>query len=87
MISRSVFVDVAFYMLIAGFGYFSTLNATTPIVLNRPSLDPSKVDYAILISQISILLVLFVAVPVNYNPFRNQVFYMFFKTESFSMLQ
>ena len=87
VISRSVFVDVAFYMLIAGFGYFSTLNATTPIVLNRPSLDPSKVDYAILISQISILLVLFVAVPVNYNPFRNQVFYMFFKTESFSMLQ
>ena len=29
-------------------------------------------------------MVLFVAVPVNYNPFRNQVFYMFFKKESIS---
>jgi len=28
--------------------------------------------------------VLFVAVPVNYNPFRNQVFFMFFKKEDFS---
>lgn len=24
------------------------------------------------------------AVPVNYNPFRNQVFFMFFKKEDFS---
>lgn len=29
-------------------------------------------------------MVLFVAVPVNYNPFRNQIFYMFFKKETFS---
>ena len=38
-------------------------------------------DYALMLAQISIVLVLFVAVPVNYNPFRNQIFYMFFKKD------
>lgn len=41
-------------------------------------------DYALMLAQISIVLVLFVAVPVNYNPFRNQIFYMFFKKDDFS---
>jgi hypothetical protein len=29
-------------------------------------------------------MVLFVSYPVNYNPFRSQIFYMFFKKETFS---
>jgi hypothetical protein len=53
---------------------------TPPIVLERPTLDGSR-DYAILVAMISIIVVLCVAVPVNYNPFRNQLFYMFFKKE------
>jgi amino acid permease len=83
----SVLVDVSFYLSIAAFGYFSTFDKTPSIVLNRPPLNEGKVDYAILIAQLSILLVLFVAVPVNYNPFRNQVFYMYYKKEGFSMNQ
>jgi amino acid permease len=83
VISRSVIVDVGFYISIAAFGYFSSFDKTQPIVLNRPSIT-GKVDYAILIAQFCILIVLFVAVPVNYNPFRNQVFYMYYKSEGFS---
>ena len=70
IISRSVFVDVIFYISIALAGYFSTYNQTPKIVLDRGSLNPGR-DYAIMIAQLSIILVLFVAVPVNYNPFRN----------------
>jgi hypothetical protein len=70
VITRSVAVDVAFYLTIALSGYFSTLNHTNHIVLERQPVDGGK-DYAILISMVTIIIVLFVAVPVNYNPFRN----------------
>ena len=82
VISRSIAVDLSFYMVIAAAGYFSTYDHTPKIVLERPTLGGWGRDYAILIAQISIIMVLFVAVPVNYNPFRNQIFYMFFKKES-----
>jgi amino acid permease len=83
IISRSVLVDVMFYVTIALAGYFSTYNNTPKIVLDRDSIDGNR-DYALMIAQISIVMVLFVAVPVNYNPFRNQIFYMFFKKDDYS---
>ena len=64
-------VDVLFYLVIATAGYFSTFDKTPRIVLERDPLDGVSRDYAILIAQIAIIMVLFVAVPVNYNPFRN----------------
>lgn len=83
VIARSVIVDVAFYLTIALAGYFSTYDKTPQIVLDRGSLDGGR-DYALMIAQIGIVMVLFVAVPVNYNPFRNQIFYMFFKKDEYS---
>jgi hypothetical protein len=62
-------IDVAFYLVIALSGYFSTYNFTQHIVLERDPLN-ERADYAILIAMVSIIVVLFVAVPVNYNPFR-----------------
>jgi len=54
-------------------------------VLERePSGGSSEADIAIIIAMVSIIIVLFVAVPVNYNPFRNSLFYIFFKRETFS---
>lgn len=84
VISRSVAVDLAFYLVIAAAGYFSTYDKTPNIILERPLLDGVTRDYAIMIAQVAIIMVLFVAVPVNYNPFRNQIFYMFFKKEDIS---
>ena len=84
IVSRSILVDVGFYLTIAAAGYFSTYDKTPRIVLERDPLNGVSRDYAILIAQIAIIMVLFVAVPVNYNPFRNQLFYMFFKKEDFS---
>jgi hypothetical protein len=80
---RSVVVDLVFYLWIALAGYFSTYDKTPKIVLDRNSLDGNR-DYALMIAQFAIVLVLFVAVPVNYNPFRNQIFYMFFKKDNYS---
>ena len=70
IVSRSIFIDLLFYLTIASAGYFSTYDKTPAIVLERETLNGEK-DYAILVSLISIIVVLFVAVPVNYNPFRN----------------
>lgn len=84
IIRTAIIVDVTFYLTIAAAGFFSTFQATNRIVLDREPLIGQDRDYFILIAQCSIILVLFVAVPVNYNPFRNQVFYMFFKKEDFS---
>jgi hypothetical protein len=71
VISRSILVDVGFYLVIAAAGYFSTYDKTPRIVLSRDPLVGWSRDYAIMIAQITIIAVLFVAVPVNYNPFRN----------------
>ena len=83
VVLRSVVVDLVFYLWIALAGYFSTYDKTPKIVLDRNSLDGNR-DYALMIAQFAIVLVLFVAVPVNYNPFRNQIFYMFFKKDNYS---
>ena len=37
-----------------------------------------------MVSQLSIVMVLFVALPANYNPFRNQLFYISFGRDTFS---
>jgi hypothetical protein len=49
IISRSVFVDVLFYVSIALAGYFSTYSQTPKIVLDRGSITGGR-DYAIMIA-------------------------------------
>ena len=43
---------------------------TSPIVLDRPSLTSDR-DYAVIVAAATIIICLCIAVPVNYNPFRN----------------
>ena len=84
VIGRSVFVDVLFYVTIALAGYWSTYNLTPKIVLDRSLPGDNTPDPFLMVAQIAIVMVLFVAVPVNYNPFRNQVFYVFWGRDTFS---
>ncbi len=84
VVSRAIAVDIGFYLVIASAGYLSTFDLTDAIVLRRAPLPGQKVDYALLIAAVAIVLTLFVAVPVNYNPFRNMVIYMTYKREHFS---
>jgi len=60
-----------FYMTFAVAGYFSTFNATTTVVLERPPLSSMNKDYFCLTAAMAICIVLFAAFPVNFNPFRN----------------
>lgn len=70
-----------FYLTIANAVYFGTYNLTEHIVLHRASANGEDINYTIMIP---IILVQFVVVPVNYNPFRNQLFYiMNYKHEFF----
>jgi hypothetical protein len=77
-------VDVLFYVTIALAGYWSTYNLTPKIVLDRSLPGDNTPDPFLMVAQIAIVMVLFVAVPVNYNPFRNQVFYVFWGRDTFS---
>lgn len=50
VISRSVAVDLGFYLVIAAAGYFSTYNMTPNIILERPLLPGVDRDYAIMLA-------------------------------------
>ena len=82
--ARSISIDVLFYVTIALAGYFSTYNLTPKIVLDRSIPGDDTPDLFIMVAQLGIVLVLFVALPANYNPFRNQLFYIAFGRDSFS---
>ena len=71
VVFRALLTDALFYFFVAGAGYFSTFNATSPVVIERealPSLDP---DYFCIVGAIAICIVLCAAFPANYNPCRN----------------
>jgi len=83
VINRSISVDIFFYIVIGFAGYLATLNYTNTIVIEREALR--KIDYANLIGVVPIIVVLINCVPVNYIPFRQQIFYIFFKQEDCTM--
>ena len=66
-----MFIDLFFYTVISYAGYFSTLNHTRNIILERVPLGGKQFDVAILIAVAGIILVLIQAIPVNYLPFRS----------------
>jgi amino acid permease len=82
--ARSIFIDTLFYVTIALAGYFATYNKTPKIVLDRSLPGDDTPDPFVMVAQLGIVMVLFVAVPMNYSPFRNQVFYVFFGRDNFS---
>lgn len=60
VIKRSTFIVSVFYILMAMFGYFSTLGRTTDIILSRESLPGMKTDYFMLFSMVAVLVVMVV---------------------------
>ena len=82
--ARSIFIDALFYVTVALAGYFSTYNKTPKIVLDRSIPGDDTPDPFTMVAQLGIVMVLFLGVPMNYNPFRNQVFYVFFGRDSYS---
>lgn len=77
-------LDMAFYLMIGGAGYFSQFNSTSQIVVERPPLSGKQVDYFMLIAALGIALIMVMSVPVNHHPFRSVVFTIFLKKEDFS---
>ncbi len=71
VVGRAIWIDFLFYFIIAQLGFFSMFNHVNPIVIIRPPIPAGSIDYAMLISICSIALVLSVAFPVNFLPFRN----------------
>lgn len=74
MIRRSIFIDFAFYAIIAVAGFLSNFDQTDPIVLKRKPLPGRSKDVPLLIACIAVMACIMVAYPVNYNPFRQHFF-------------
>lgn len=80
-------VVTAFYILMAFFGYFSTLGRTPDIVMLRetlPSLDP---DYYIIVASSAVLIVMVVNCVTNYLPFRSALFTLIYDHDDISKKQ
>ena len=84
VVLRALITDCVFYYIIASAGYFSTFNNTSPVVIERPALDSFQPDYFCMFAAFAICVVLFAAFPANYNPCRNQFFYLVYNEQNFS---
>jgi len=84
IINRSLITDCVFYSIIACAGYFSTFNGTSSIVVERKPLDGNVRDYWMLVGALSICLIMVASLPVNYHPWRYQVFLFCFKRDHFT---
>lgn len=73
--------------MIAVAGYFSMYNETAAVVVERPPLANFSPDYCMLIASFGLSFVMFASLPINYNPFRNQLFLLFFKQDDYTNLQ
>ena len=84
VITRSIIVDGFFFLTVAVFGYMSTLSATEEIVVNRPPLGDDENDMFMMVARLFVYISLVVGFPVNYNPFRNNMFHIIFGTPEFT---
>ena len=84
VVNRALILDCVFYYIIASAGYFSTFNNTSPVVIERDALPKLDPDYFCLLAAVAICVVLCAAYPANYNPCRNQFFYLVYDDGNFS---
>ena len=76
VVYRALTVDAIFYFFVAGAGYLSTFNATSPVVIERDALPGFNPDYVCLVGAVFICVIICAAFPAQYNPCRNQFFYL-----------
>lgn len=83
VIKRSILVDALFYLVVAIPGYLSTFDDTPPLVVNRAPLSGER-DIFMMIARIAIWISMIFGFPVNYNPFRNNLFHFMKGTTEFT---
>jgi len=65
MVIISILINLFFYQGVAYSGYFSTLDSTAQIVIDRQPLPPEKYDVLLLIAQFSVIILLCITGPIN----------------------
>ena len=73
-----------FYVMMAFFGYFSTIGRTKDIVILRESIPGYTTDYFMMVGKVAVMMVMVVNIVTNYMPFRNNLYQMLFDTDEFS---
>ena len=87
VITRSLLTDMFFYMIIGVAGYMSTFNYTQSIVVERPPLEGYSKDYYMLVGALAICLIMVASLPVNYHPWRYQIFIFCFNRDDFNQCE
>jgi hypothetical protein len=76
VIGRSTLVVVFFYVMMAIFGYLSTLGDTPEIVIVRENIPGFNTDYFQIAACLALLVVMIANCVTNYMPFRNNIYFM-----------
>ena len=85
IITRSIILVLALYLVMSLFGYFSTLDNTPEIVLTRaPAEVEWSYDWFQVICCILVMTVMVTNIVLNYIPFRNALYYLMTGEEDFS---
>jgi membrane protein YqaA with SNARE-associated domain len=76
VIQRSTIVVVFFYVMMAIFGYFSTLGSTPEIVITRMNIPGFERDYFQILAACALMVVMVGNCVTNYMPFKNSLYFM-----------
>jgi len=83
----SNFIVTFFYLLMALFGYFSTLGRTPVIILLRETLPQFNPDYFMILASFLVMIVMIVNCVTNYLPFRSALFTLIYDHDDISKRQ
>ena len=84
VVDRTVATSAFFYSTVCIFGYLSTMSKTSEVVVNRAPLGDSERDMFMMVARLFVYISLVVGFPVNYNPFRNNLFHIIFGNPNFT---
>ena len=81
MVSRSITLDLTFYIVITLSGFLSTFEDTPDIIVRREPIPGWGRDYFMIFAQVAIAAALCITIPLNFAPLRTAVFNHMFTTQ------
>ena len=74
-----------FYTILSCFGYMSTLDKTTVILLDRDIPESWEFDWWMMVARIMMTLTLLLAIPIQIHPVRGNITQLYFRLRGGSM--
>jgi amino acid permease len=87
ILKRSFAIELVLYLLIGFCGYFSTLDATPGVFLDREDLPGFTPDYLIRAAKITLFICLHCSMAINFNIMRMSIIPMLFNSKEVSFIK